>query len=179
MNIGLSHGRLREVLNYDQETGVFTWKISRCTNGKASVGSVAGFYPKNGYRQIEIDRVRYLAHRLAWLYVYGTWPADGIDHKDGIRDHNWINNLRSATQSENAANRRRYANNSSGFKGVSYRQQARKGVWLAHISKDGKSIYVGTFQTPELAHAGYLSKANELFGDFACGGETLHDIATK
>lgn len=156
--------RLREVLSYDPESGLFTWKVYR-GGGSPLVGKAAGSLTKKGYINISIDRRAYRAHRLAWLYVYGEWPTCQIDHEDTVKHHNWIGNLRSATQSQNIANGRRRRNNTSGFKGVIFYRRHQK--WVARICKDRKNTYLGLFHTPEEAHAAYVEAAKRLHGEFA------------
>ena len=160
---GLTAERLRELLHYDPETGVFTNRISR---RRVRAGDVAGGLDGKGYVLIGIDKVKYRAHHLAWLYVHGEWPPDEMDHKDLVRHHNWITNLRLATQAQNNANRRKYRNNKSGFKGV-YSSQGR---WRAMIRIDRRGRHIGCFDTPEEAHAAYVAKAKELFGEYANAG---------
>jgi hypothetical protein len=152
----LTAERLRELLDYDPETGIFTSR-------PRPLGRL-----NKGYRHIQIEGRDYSAHRLAWFYVYGEWPPGQLDHKDTHRDHNWIDNLRPATTSQNLANRRRYRNNASGLKGVSWHKSRKK--WRAVIAKNGKYIHLGLFDTAETAHAAYLKKARELFGEYANGG---------
>src|SRR5712664_3026918 len=100
----LTAERLRELLNYDPETGIFRWDVVRRGCG---IGKEAGTSVSAGYRQISIDRRAYSEHRLARLYVHGHWPLDEIDHINGVRDDNRLSNLRQATRSENAQNQRR------------------------------------------------------------------------
>jgi hypothetical protein len=119
----LTADRLRELLEYDPETGVFRWKEARAPNAKA--GDEAGFIHRDGYRYIRIGQRQYAAHRLAWLYVTGEWPASHLDHRDMERTNNSLGNLRPASHSQNQANRPKQANNTSGFKGVYW--QARSG----------------------------------------------------
>lgn len=159
----LTHQRLLELLAYDPQTGVFRWRIQK---RRADAGSIAGAISKHGYRVIGIDRKLYRAARLAWFYVHGHWPSYELDHKDLIRDHDWIDNLRPAEQTQNNANRRAYRNNKSGLKGV----YMSAGRWRAGIRIDGKSYYIGTYDTAEAAHAAYVAKAKELFGEFANSG---------
>ena len=71
--------RLRELLSYEPETGVFRWRVSR---GPAVAGSVAGSLTTYGYIKIKVDGRFYRAHRLAWIYVHGVWPSKDLDHKD-------------------------------------------------------------------------------------------------
>lgn len=101
--------------------------------------------------------------RLAWFYVHGEWPSYEIDHEDLVRDHDWINNLRPASQTQNNANRRAYRNNRLGIKGV-HRHQGR---FRAMIRIAGKAMHIGSYDTAEEAHAAYLAKAREVFGKFA------------
>ena len=148
----LTADRLRAVLDYNPETGVFTWKqrISK----KIRVGTIAGNMMRNGYIQLMIDGRNYMAHRLAWLYVYGNWPTNVIDHIDGKPFNNAISNLRDVTQGQNMENQKRArTNNKCGLLGVC---RGKKG-WRATIQSRGKWIHIGTFETPEQAHAAYLS----------------------
>lgn len=152
----LTQSRLKELLHYDPETGVFVWRIPR---GSAKTGDVAGCPHPEGYRKIMIDRKIYLAHRLAWLYVHGAWPKDEIDHRNGVRADNRFTNLREATRAENGQNLKIRADNTSGFIGVSWYKPARK--WQAHINLAGRNKNLGCFDTPEAAHAAYLAAKAE------------------
>jgi hypothetical protein len=154
----LTAERLRELLSYDPETGVFTWRVTR--GGGAQVGSVAGAIDRHGYRHIKLDYRLYRAHRLAWLYVYGAFPSKELDHINRLRDCNAISNLREATRSENGQNKVLQANNTSGFKGVSWDKRARK--WAAQIALNGKNKFLGRFSTPHEAHLTYLAAAAEM-----------------
>jgi hypothetical protein len=98
----LTAERLRELVDYDPETGKFTWTRNRAY--KALGGTAAGYLNTNGYARITIDSVSHAAHRLAWLHVYGEWPKASIDHINRNRQDNRIANLREATQSEQNAN---------------------------------------------------------------------------
>ena len=140
----LNQKRLKELLQYDLDTGVFTWKVRAATNTK--IGSEAGSVVKDTrtyYRFIMISNKSYYAHRLAWLYVHGKWPKNQIDHEDGNGLHNWIKNLRDVTNRENSMNSRMFSNNTSGFSGVSYHK--RDGNWRAYISVDSKQKHLGNF----------------------------------
>lgn len=152
--------RLREVLDYDPATGIFVHKISRY---RECVGSVAGYINKRGYAVITIDQVRYLAHRLAWFYVHSEWPHPMLDHKDTVRHHNWISNLRIATKTQNTANQKLRSDSRTGYKGVVF----RRGRWQGRIYLNQKQHCLGCFSSPEEAHAAYLKAASELFGEFA------------
>jgi hypothetical protein len=158
----LTAERLRDVLAYDPDTGVFTWLVDP-PRGAKRAGSVAGIVLTTGYRQIKVDGRKHLAHRLAFLHVHGRWPEGDLDHSDGNRANNAAANLREATETENQGNMRRPSSNSSGFKGVSLTRWG----WRAGIKKHGRSYNLGTFKTPEEAHAAYVNAASRLFGEFA------------
>jgi hypothetical protein len=152
----LTAERVREVLEYDPNTGVFTWAVTLNNRGKK--GTVAGCRT-GAIRQpnrivIGIDGRMYLAHRLAWLYIHGSWPAKQLDHVDGDEGNNRIANLREANNSENHQNlRRARRDNKSGFLGVSKRPS---GKWICRIVVAGASVHIGTFPTAEAAHAAYV-----------------------
>jgi hypothetical protein len=158
--------RLRELLDYDGETGVFRWRSNR--GRMAKLGQQAGSSNSSGYVLIRIDGKDYRAHRLAWLHVNGAWPQDEIDHINCNRSDNRIGNIREASHSQNNANRPRYKNNRSGFKGVAW--HAKTGRWRAEIRLSRRSRHLGLFDTPEAAHSAYMDAASRLFGEFARAG---------
>ena len=148
----LTAERLRAVLDYDRDSGVFTWRLR--ISRKIRVGSIAGNIMRNGYVQLMIDGRNYMAHRLAWLYVYGCWPQKVIDHIDGNPTNNRISNLRDVTQRENTENQRHpRSNNAVGLLGVC----RNKHRWRATIQSCGRWRHLGTFDTPEEAHSAYLA----------------------
>lgn len=156
--------RLREVLSYDPDTGVFTWRVDR---GRKTSGIQAGSL-MHGYPSIMIDGRNYFSHRLAWLYTTGDWPPGQIDHHDMDKTNNrWVN-LRIATRSQNGANRRALRVNTSGFKGVCWDSMTSN--WKAQISVRGKNIHLGRYYTQQEAHAAYCRAAQEYFGEFARTG---------
>jgi hypothetical protein len=157
----VTRARLRELLDYNSNTGEFTWK--KRLGNYVRPGRVAG-HELPTRRMIGIDGRVYPAHRLAWIYRTGRWGPRIIDHRDGDPKNNRLSNLRRATQSQNCANRRLARNNTSGFKGVSRRAS---GKWLAYISKNGRKRCLGRFETPEAAHEAYMAAAHKLFGKFA------------
>jgi hypothetical protein len=161
---GITAERLRELLDYDPETGVFRWRARR--GGRAYANAVAGTIAcRHGYRQILVDLKLFLAHRLAWLYVYGEWPPGCLDHINRQRDDNRIANLRLATMAQNCANARVRCNNTSGFPGV----RKHKQKWTAYIKYNGRQIHLGMFDAPEKAHKAYRAAAVAYFGEFARG----------
>ncbi len=148
--------RLRELLHYNPDTGIFTWKANR-QGGGATPGKKAGYVTTTGYVQIGVDRVGYLAHRLAWLYMTGAFPALHIDHINGSRtDNRWLN-IRNVNFVTNAQNIRKAmnSNKSSGMLGVSLYK--RTGRWQAQISVGGTPKPLGYFNTPEEAYSAYLA----------------------
>jgi len=148
----LTAQRLRELLHYDPETGVFTWL--KKPNRRIVVGSVAGNFTDDGYRAIRVDGRIYRLHRLAWLYAHGRWPDNYIDHIDGNPLNNRICNLRDVPQSVNLQNlRSAKKGNASRFLGV----RKHRNKWQASITIDGKYIHLGEYFEPEHAHAAYLT----------------------
>ena len=158
----LTADRLRELLDYDPATGVFTWRVTRC--GRALAGNRAGSVDGQGYRWIGLDDRDYLEHRLAWLYTYGTLPSLEIDHIDRVRSNNAIGNLRHATHGQNQANSGPQRNNISGIKGI---YLTKSGRWMAQIKAAGTRRHLGTFDTAEEASAAYARAAELNFGEFA------------
>lgn len=142
MKSELTQDRLRELFDYDQDTGVFTRKVFM--GGTARAGSIAGSKHCRGYIVISVDHKRYLAHRLAWLYVHGTWPIDNIDHVNLNRMDNRITNLREASTADNNYNQAIRCDNTSGIKGVSWVSKRRK--WLAQCSVNGKNKNLGLYE---------------------------------
>ncbi len=151
----LTAQRLRDVLHYDPETGLFRWRERHSLRSRP--GQVAGTLNKAiGYVVFRVDKRLYYAHRLAWLYVTGEWPAHGIDHINGQRADNRWTNLRDVEQAINTQNQRApHSHGTSGYLGVSF--DKRSGKWRAIVTLDDKQIEVGTFHTPEVAHAAYLA----------------------
>jgi hypothetical protein len=129
---------LREVLEYNQDTGIFTWKAGNRRNTKAN--QIAGSIHPEGYRFIWLKNNNYRAHRLAWLYVFGKMPTHQIDHINGIKDDNRIVNLRQATHAENQQNKHT-------TKGYSWHKKRQ--VWEAYIKSNGKKYTLGYFQKEE------------------------------
>jgi hypothetical protein len=162
--------QVRELLTYDPETGVLTW-LPRRGDGRATkswnakhAGKQAGTPESNyGYVQVGLFGRIYLAHRIILLLATSEWPPTEVDHVNGIRTDNRIANLRLATPSQNQANRKRPATNTSKFKGVTW----DRGRYKAQIIVRGKYLHLGHFATPEDAHAAYCSAARAHFGQFA------------
>lgn len=171
--------RLRALLDYDQHTGLFTYRT-----GKNS-GKVAGTIDssKRGYVRIVLTiatgkYVAFYAHRLAWQYVTGEEPSHQIDHCNNVRSDNRWCNLRQATPTENQRNYPKPVTNKSGFKGV--RLCGKTGRWRADIRVGGnRKEYLGHFDTPQSAFQAYAKRNRELFGEFSNIGIPANDNQAK
>jgi hypothetical protein len=155
--------RLRELLHYDPDTGIFRHRTGRL------VGKIAGYTQPRGYRYIWFGGRSCRTGRLAWLYMTGAWPAQIVDHRNRDRTDDRWENLRLATKSQNNANARLCRPNIAGLKGVCPSGRDAK-PWRAAINHDGKRRHLGHFSTREEAHAAYIDAARRLFGEFACQG---------
>jgi hypothetical protein len=158
--------RLREVLSYDPETGVFTW--AKMIGQRCSVGTRAGilYRDRRPRRSIAIDGRRYPEHNLAWLYMTGEFPTHEIDHiNNDATDNRWTN-LRPATRAQNNQNTRRRLDNTTGYKGVNLHE----GRYAARIQVNKKRIFLGHFDTPEEAYAARCKAAQEYHGEFSNPG---------
>jgi hypothetical protein len=159
----LTRERLVELLTYDPATGEFRNRVNR--GNRARAGEIAGYLDVNGYRVIGIDGLQYLAHRLAWLYVHGSFPNALLDHRDGDPSNNRDLNLRQATHSQNRANSHLRADNTSGRKGVYWHRGSRK--WIARITAAGRCLYLGCFTDLDAAHWAYIQASFIHHGRFA------------
>lgn len=133
--------RLKELVSYDPTTGVFTWL--KPTAFKHKVGDIAGWTTDRGYIAIQLAGRSYLAHRLAWYYMTGTWPTKEIDHEDRNTSNNAYSNLREAEDFEQGQNKKKYSSNTSGVTGVCW--DKRRSKWTAYIAVDNKRIHLGSF----------------------------------
>jgi len=136
----ITRAKLKKILDYDRETGVFKWLVSPTSTVRA--GDVAG-KNRHGYILIGFQGKKYFAHRLAWLYIYGEWPKLDIDHINHITDDNRIINLREVTKQENQRNRSIGKNNNSGLIGVGW--ASRENKWRSRITIDYKDVHLGYF----------------------------------
>jgi len=151
--------KMKKLLAYDPNTGIFTWLSNR--RGQVKAGMVAGSVSMSvGYIYVGLPgRRRFAAHRLAWAYMHGEWPLDEIDHINGCRTDNRIENLRCATPAENRQNlRSAKKNNKLGVLGV--RKNGKR--FSALIKVNYRSVYLGTFDTPEIAHEAYLAAKRDM-----------------
>jgi hypothetical protein len=149
----ITQTELHNILDYDPLTGIFRWKNPKPRSGLRPL-DIAGCYDNYGYQIINISKKIYKAHRLAWLYVYGQFPAKHLDHINCIRDDNRIINLRECNNAENQQNCKKNTRNSSGYKGVDYVKANNR--WRATIYHDKKSYHLGYFDTAQEAYKAYL-----------------------
>jgi len=142
----ITQTRLKELLHYDPDTGVFTWITVR--SGQSSPGSIAGCDDEGKgktYRVITVLGKSYPAHHLAWMYINGSLPDNELDHIDGFGTNNRIENLRPVTHIENHKNKRLYSTSTSGYSGVNWKKDQQR--WTARIGVCGVRKHLGSYET--------------------------------
>lgn len=158
--VNLTAARLREVLHYYSELGLFTNLTDRGWNSKPGM-TVGTRSHKDGRKVIRIDGRNYCTNRLAWLYMNGAWPAGVVDHIDTDASNDAWLNLRDITQNANMQNQRRPpAHNTTGFLGVSFSKPC--GRFRAYIKLNKKHIHLGLFDTALAAHLAYVEAKRRL-----------------
>lgn len=146
----INHDELISLLSYDKDTGLFLWNKSR---GPKSKSGFAGHVSANGYVQIRLLGKLYYAHRLAWFFVHGKWPENHVDHINGNRSDNRIENLRDIIQQHNTQNQRCASkSNKLGLLGV----YLDRGKYRSRIEVGGQTYDLGRHDTAESAHAAYI-----------------------
>jgi len=144
---------VRSLLDYDANTGVLRWRISR---GRSKTGAIAGTVNKDGYIGISINATTLVAHRVIWLHVHGTWPEYQIDHINGNKSDNRISNLRDVPPAINSQNRTKsHKDSKSGILGVYWHSRDKR--WIAQIDVGKRSHHIGTFRTEQEARDAYLA----------------------
>ena len=148
----LTQTRLKEVLDYNPETGIFTRRLKQ---SGVSQGKASGSLTSEGYMVTSIDTKLYKCHRLVWLYMTGSWPIGQIDHKNGNRSDNRFENLRDVAKQQNTENQRKAQrrNKSTGVLGT----WKNGNGFAARISHGHTKIHLGTFATLEEASAAYVA----------------------
>ena len=159
----LTQERAKELLHYDN--GKLYWKVTR--PGKIKAGAPVGCDHCAGYRQVMIDRKRYLSHRVVFLLHHGYIPKC-LDHINGDKSDNRIENLREATIGENQYNRQANTNNTSGIKGVTWHTRNKR--WQAQINVNSKPVYLGQFKSIEEAGEVVRRAREQLHGEFCNHG---------
>jgi hypothetical protein len=152
----LTADRCNELFVYRSTTGRLIWKPRLVFDFKTPqacrswntrfAGTEAGYLRPDGYRIVSVDYQNIMVHQIAWCIYYGAWPSSDIDHRNGDGSDNRIRNLRLATVSQNARNRRKRSDNTSGVTGV---RQKLDGKWTATVARR----HLGTFDTMEAAVA--------------------------
>lgn len=153
---------IAEYLSYDFRTGIFCWVKKPCR--AVRVGTVAGTVASNGYLRIVFRGRAFYGHRLAWLLFFGWLPIE-VDHRNGDRFDNRLDNLRLASRSQQGANTKRPSDNTSGVKGVSF--DSRRQKYRAYYDKDGRHVFLGYFLSLEQAAAVRAAAFEDAFGSFA------------
>jgi len=154
----LTQEYLKSILSYDPETGLFLWKEKKQGRKK---NKIAGHQRIDGYVELEINYKRFLAHRLAFYYIYGIFPKEDIDHVNGIKNDNRFLNLRTANRSENMQNVKNHRkDNKSGFLGVSFNKQY--GKYVAQLVLNKKHVHISFHDNPENAHEAYIEAKRKL-----------------
>ncbi|MDU6435210.1 MAG: HNH endonuclease [Pantoea sp.] len=148
--------------SYSAETGEIYRMVTK--RKRDTPGQRAETTCGTGHLQVKVLGRRIQAHRMAWFLFYGTWPAGEIDHINGVKTDNRIENLRDCSKSDNQCNRGMNRNNSSGYKGVYLHKKS--GKWMARIGRQGKSYGLGYFSTPQEAYSAYCAAASNLHGEF-------------
>lgn len=153
-NCTLTQQDVKELFSYCENTGLLTRRKTIHYNAKE--GDVINNKSALGYVRVNVNGKSYTAHRLIWLYVYGSFPKNEIDHINGIRNDNRIVNLRDVTHDVNLNNLRIDKRNKYGCKGVTFHKASKK--FCVNFNRFGIRHYVGLFDTLELAIAAYESK---------------------
>jgi hypothetical protein len=151
---------LEAAFSYDPSTGTI---INRVAATSRREGGVADWLAKNGYRQLSLQGEFFYSHRIAWALFYKEEPPPFIDHKNGDKGDNRIENLRAATHSENMRNTRLRSDNSTGVKGVT----RYNGLWRGSVTVGGRRYYLGQFPSKEEAASAVAAFRVKLHGEFA------------
>lgn len=165
----LTAQRVREILEYNPDTGAFIWRQDqRCGHKTGNqvrrlAGLQAGSCNKvSGYIIIGIGGSLYLAHRLAWLYVHGSWPEQQIDHIDGDRKNNRIANLRDVSPAINSENQRKPPRSKSNQAPLGAHWKESVKLWASSIQANGKLMHLGYFKSADAAHEAYVIAKRQL-----------------
>lgn len=160
----ISQEELKRILHYNPKTGIFTWLITPAS-GSVKKGDIAGCILSSGYIHIKINSRTYSAHRLAFLYITGSFPEKETDHINRTPSDNRWCNLREATPRQNQYNKGIGSNNTSGYKGVSL--YGTGGKWRVRMKINGKYRHLGTFDDKQEASKAYEEATKIHHGEFA------------
>ena len=172
--MALTAERAREVLSYEPSTGALRWKVRMGSRAPAG-GLIDKACKKSGYINIRIDGIAYRAHRVIWLMVTGVWTLQ-VDHKNRNKADNRLDNLRETCDALNRQNVEKARKDSiTGLQGV--RVDARRpGRFNAVIKRDGKHLWLGSYDTPEEAHAAYLNAKAQLHTAWVPSADALNQV---
>lgn len=148
---------------FEYKDGELYWKVD-AGNGRIKAGTKAGCVAKLGYKQVTFRNTQFFVHRIIFLMHHGYLPPV-LDHADGNPSNNKIENLREATTSQNGLNEKRFKNNKSGVKGVSWNKKTQK--WTATTSLNKKYVYLGRYESLEEARIVLENFRNKHHGEFA------------
>lgn len=162
----MSVGDIRDLIDYNPETGVLTAKVN--FSGRQA-GSVIGSQTWQGYYAFSLFGKKCFAHRLAWLLHYGEWPSQPIDHINGIKTDNSIRNLRLCSLSQNQFNKPTQKNNTTGVKGVYWNKRDKR--YVASVQFNGKKYSAGHHKDIESAKEAVMKLREKLAGEFTNHGE--------
>lgn len=163
-NPSICHELLLELVTYNKRTGIFKSKVNGHLIKK---GDVLGSLNSRGYVRWRLLGRHVYMHRLAWFYVHGRWPADLLDHRNGVFSDNRIANLRECDTVRNGRNRKLGSNNRSGKVGVFYVK--RENRWRADIKLPDRRLVLGEFKTYEEASAARSAAEVVYFAEFRRG----------
>lgn len=158
----LTQHRLKELFEYDPESGRLTNKTKR--SNSMQIGAEAGFENGNGYRRVRLNGQQVYSHHVIWAMENGEWPSAEIDHIDGDPRNNRISNLRECDRFGNTQNTSKRAHSQQPYKGVHLNKNGR---WVAKVVSNKVIYRLGAFDTAEQAHAAYCKAAATLHGQFA------------
>jgi hypothetical protein len=152
---GLHVDELKKLFYIDED-----WQLRRkIRRASTNKGDIAGFTTVYGYRRVSINKRFYMVHRVIWALFYGSWPKGQIDHINGIKDDNNIENLREVTNIENARNKKRSKNNTSKLTGVRWHKKTNK--WQASVNVNYQDTYLGVYE--DFFEAACARKSAELY----------------
>lgn len=156
---------VKDLLAYNPDTGLLTWKMSR--RGTVKAGGIAGTVNDDGYIRVKVKQKFYPSHRIAWFIYHGQQPEGQLDHIDNDKTNNRISNLRLATPIQNNQNIGKTSSCTSGVKNVTW----QKGAWQVVIKVNGKPMYFGRFQNLFEARERAIEVRKRYHGDFANHGD--------
>ena len=157
----ITQDELKRLFHYDENTGLFTRLVK--TSHNTHIGDIAGYI--DVYNTITINGKQYKAHRLVWLYVYGNFPINQIDHINGVHTDNRIANLRECTNAENNRNKSIRSDNTSGYNGVTFIYCK----WRARCKINGVDIIIGYYNSAIEASVAYQDYTKLHYGEFYNG----------